>query len=85
MHLFLGLVTLVIVFLIKKITQVDQTNFAKGFLVSVVLKMLGTIIFLWPIISSKSPTKKLFVVHFFLIFFIYLITEVKLLISIIKK
>lgn len=85
MHLFLGLVTLTIVFLIKKITQIDQTNFAKGFMVSVVLKMLGAIVFLWPVISSKSPTKKMFVVHFFIIFFIYLITEVKLLISVIKK
>ena len=84
-HLFLGLITLIIVFLIQKITKVDVSNFGKGYLVSVVLKMLLVIGFLWPIIASSSSIRKIYVVHFFIIFFLYLITEVKLLISLIKK
>jgi hypothetical protein len=85
MHLFLVITTLIILFLIAKITKVDATNFGKGFIVSVVLKMLSTIIFLWPIINSTASNRKIYIVHFFIVFFIYLITEVKLLISIIKK
>jgi hypothetical protein len=84
-HLFLGITTFVIVFLIQKVTKVDPTNFGKGFMVSVVLKMLSVIIFLWSTISGSSENKKMYVVHFFIVFFIYLITEVKLLISTIKK
>jgi hypothetical protein len=85
MHLFLSFITFLIIFLIQKVTKVEATNFGKGFLVSVVLKMLLVIGFLWPIIFSQSPNRKIYVAHFFIIFFIYLITEVKLLISTIKK
>ena len=84
-HLFLSIITLLILFLIQKVTKVDAANFGKGFMVSVVLKMLLIIGFLWPTISTASPNKKVYVVHFFIIFFIYLFTEVKLLISTIKK
>lgn len=84
-HLFLGLITLVIVFLIQKITKVDVTNFGKGYMVSVVLKMLLVIGFLWNIITNPSTIQKIYIAHFFIIFFIYLITEVKLLISLLKK
>ena len=85
MHLFLGLITQIIIFFIQRITKVDPTNFGKGFMVSVVLKMLLTIGFLWPVIFNSASNQKIYIIHFFILFFIYLITEVKLLISLIKK
>ena len=84
-HLFMGVATMIIVFLIQKVTKVDAENFSKGYLVSVVLKMMCTIGFLWPVISNPTENQKLYIAHFFIIFFIYLITEVKLLISTIQK
>ena len=84
MHLFLGLITFLLIFLIQRITKVDKTNFGKGYLVSVVLKMLIAIGFLWSVIFTPSLTQKLYVVHFFIVFFVYLIIEVNLLISSIK-
>ncbi|OFY84073.1 MAG: hypothetical protein A3K10_09630 [Bacteroidetes bacterium RIFCSPLOWO2_12_FULL_31_6] len=85
MHLFLGLITLITIFLIQRITKVDVTNFGKGYMVSVVLKMLLVIGFLWTVIFNPTPNQKIYIIHFFILFFIYLITEVKLLISLIKK
>ena len=85
MHLFLGITTLIIIYLIQLITKIDAENFGKGFMVSVVLKMLASVIFLWPTITSTAENKKLYIVHFFLLFFIYLFIEVKLLISSLKK
>lgn len=84
-HVFLGLITIAIIFLIQKITKVDPSNFAKGFMVAVVLKMLSAIIFLWPVIRTPSPHQKIYIIHFFIIFFIYLFVEVKVLISAIKR
>ena len=85
MHLFLAIITITIIFLIQRVTKVDPENFGKGFMVAVVLKMLMTIGFLWPIISTPSTTQKAYVAHFFTVFFIYLLAEVKLLISGLRK
>ena len=83
-HLFLGILTVVIVFLIEKATKVDVANFGKAYLVSMTLKALLVIGFLWPVISTPSAHQKAYIFHFFIAFLIYLIIEVRLLISIIK-
>ena len=84
-HLFLWLITSIILFLLKKIHKTSPENFGKGYLVSVVLKMMAVIAFLWPIISTSSSYQKISVAHFFIVFFLYLIMEIKLLINTIKK
>ncbi len=84
-HLFLALITILIIWLIGRVIKTDYNNFGKAFIVSVVLKMLIAIIFLWPTIKSHSPNLKLYIVHFFMVFFIYLFVEVKMLISTINK
>jgi len=84
-HLFLGIITLLIIFLIGRIMKIDPDNFGKGFIVAVVLKMLIAILFLWPTIKTHPLYLKQYIVQFFVVFFIYLIVEVKLLFSTIKK
>ena len=85
MHLFLGIATTLIVFVLEKIRSKSKTHFGQAYLVSVVLKMFASVAFLLPKIIGENQGEKLFVIHFFAAFFVYLFLEVYFLVSKLKK
>ena len=84
-YVFLGVITILFVFVLEKIRLKNEQRFGQAYLISVVLKMFSSIVFLFPKILGDNQNEKLFVVHFFIAFFIYLILEVYLLVSSLKK
>ena len=84
-HLYLSVLTCVLVFILEKIRAKNQIRFGQAYLVSVVLKMFASATFLLPFILGQNKDEKLFVVQFFAAFFIYLFLEVYLLVSKLKN
>ena len=84
-HLFLGIITVALVYILKKVKEKNQERFGQLFLVSVVLKMFLSVGFLSPIIFGENSEEKIYVIHFFTAFFTYLFLEVYTLTSLLKK
>lgn len=83
-HFFLALITFVILntLLIIKSKMPDYVGF--GYLAFVLIKMAISLVFIYPTISSKPDSLKVYIFHFFSIFFLYLLTEVLILIKELK-
>lgn len=84
-HLFLGLMTLILVVVLERIRAKNQLRFGQVYLFSVVFKMFASVAFLLPFVLGQNSDEKMFVTHFFASFFIYLFMEVYLLVSVMKN
>ncbi|MDR2835165.1 MAG: hypothetical protein LBV69_03045 [Bacteroidales bacterium] len=76
-HPFMYILTIITAFLLQYIFKKIKPNMmGMAFLASSIFKMLLAVLFIFPTIRSDVVDKKLFVIQFFIVYFIYLIAEV---------
>lgn len=87
-HLFLFVLTVVIVlvlkFIFKKMTQ-KQGLFGYAFMASSLIKMALAVVFLIPVIKSEDDQQIAYIVQFFVLYFAYLTIEVVLVAKLLKS
>lgn len=74
-HIFIILLTIVVLNTLKIIKNKFPDKVGFGYLAFVLVKMIISILFLFPYIRQKPANLKLIVINFFLIFFIHLFYE----------
>lgn len=75
MHIFIVVLTLASFAGVVLIRKASYDLVAFGFLGLSLFKMMASLIYLWPVISSENPDMESRVMHFFAIYFIYLFIE----------
>lgn len=85
MHIFLFLLTLVVYVLLTFLLNKKRYLMGYGFMVTSILKMGLSILFLLPQIVNKTSTTKSYVIQFFILYFCYLIFEVIILAKDLKR
>lgn len=76
-HPFLFILTIIIIIILNVIFKKVKPNMlGYAFLGSSLFKMLISVLFLIPILKGDASFKKIYVVQFFVIYFIYLTMEV---------
>ena len=87
-HLFLFVLTVVVVLVLKlifrKMAQKKQGLFGYAFMASSLVKMALAVVFLIPIIKSEADYRIAYVVQFFVLYFAYLVMEVVLVAKLLK-
>lgn len=78
----LGTVNIVLAFLIIKFSiERDQKTFSKIFLVGLIVRLLGLMIFIWIIFNYTDVNRFIFIGSLFILYFLYQIWEVLILYS----
>ena len=76
MHVFLFILTLVVYVSLNFLLNKRRYLMGYGFMVTSLLKMGLSVVFLLPQILHKTPVTKSYIVQFFILYFFYLIFEV---------
>jgi len=84
MHLFLGIITFAVLSTITFIKAKAPDYIGFGYLAFILVKMAISLVFIYPIIATKDLGAKVYILHFFSAFFLYLTLEVLLIIKEIK-
>jgi hypothetical protein len=84
-HLFLAISTFIFFVIMLKIKSSYPDNFGFTYLAFIFVKMVAAVIFLAPLLFGEKGITFKYVIHFFIVFFIYLFAEVYLLIGTLKK
>lgn len=84
-NIFISLLTFVVIKTLEVIKNKFPDKVGFGYLAFVLIKMLVSVVFLFPFIKEKPINLKVTILSFFLIFFIHLIFEVFVIIKSLKK
>lgn len=80
-HIFFFVFTSTAIAGMLYVQHLQKEKMGMAFLAASMFKIFGSVLFLWPVLKSEFMDKKLYVMHFGAVFFIYLAYEVLLLIK----
>lgn len=63
----------------------DQTSVVKSFMFYTVVKIIALFVFLAPWIVEKTPSTKPFIIQFFILFFVFLVLEIRFLVQMLNN
>lgn len=84
-NIFITLLTLVVLNSLRAIKIRFPNKVGFGYLAFVLIKMIISVVFLFPFLKEKTANLKVIILTFFLIFFTHLIFEVYLIIKSLKN
>jgi len=84
-HVFISLLSFVVLGTLSVIKAKFPDKVGFGYLAFVIVKMMISVVFLWPVIKAKQQNLKGFILSFFIIFFLHLFYEAYSIIQELKK
>jgi len=84
-YFFLVPVEVIGVWLIAKRFHAKKTSVMNNFMLLMMVKMLGAILFLYPWIFDKDEFTRPFIYQFFIVFFLFLIAEVTFIVKLLAQ
>lgn len=83
-NIFIFIITAIVIVLTYLVNEKLKEKVGFAYLALVLLKMVASILFLFPVFAEKTFQTKIYILHFFAIFLIYLAIEVVFILKKIK-